>query len=139
MALALTLRGKPKPLPWAWSCWALWAAASTVGAAGAAAPFKAPPSLNAAPPVIAAPPEPTASEVDVLRTGLMGLRQGPHSAALIDGAWVDLGQTARGARLVAITRQGAHLTHPDGRREFLALNPDAQWTPHTARLKEGRP
>lgn len=138
MAVTLTRRRR-SPLR-RLCCWSLWASASTVWAAGAAAPFKAPASLSqASTAAIVAPAEPAASEIDDPSKGLLGLRRSARSSALIDGQWVNVGETARGARLVAITRQGVHLSHPDGRREFLALNPDVQWTPHTVRVNEGRP
>ncbi len=131
-------------------------------AAGSAAPFKppastlAPPAQALAPPSLPTPapapeavpaPEDPAASAPAQPLGLSGIRRGAHSAALIDGAWVDLGQTARGARLVAVTAHGAQLAHPDGRREFLPLSPEAQWSPHRPAaggvvktpVKEGRP
>ncbi len=113
-------------------------------ALGASAPFKPPvlPSSGELPVMAAAAPEPAASDAvidEVPSKGLFGIRSGPRSAALIDGQWVDVGQRVRGARLLSVTPQGARLGHPDGRREFLELNPEVRWTPHRAAAKEGRP
>jgi hypothetical protein len=54
---------------------------------------------------------------------LTGLRLGAAPQALIDGRWHRLGDIARGATLVAITRDGATLRYPDGRAERLGLWP----------------
>lgn len=102
-------------------------------AAGRAAPFKPPASTLTAPALPSSPQplgEPATAMPDPAQ-GLLGIRRGARSAALMDGTWVDVGQTARsGARLVSVTALGAHLIHPDGRREFLALSPQARWSPH---------
>lgn len=113
-------------------------------ALGAAAPFKPPvlPSSGDLPVLAAAAPEPAASDAvleDLPTKGLFGIRRGPRSAALIDGEWIEVGQQVRGARLLSVTPQGAQLGHPDGRREFLELNPEVRWTPHRPAVKEGRP
>jgi hypothetical protein len=118
----------------------LWSALGAL-ALGSAAPFLPPARAAAADAAseAAMPAEAGSSAPAEAPPGLLGIRSGPRSAALIDGAWVDVGQQARGARLVSVTREGAHLTHPDGRREFLPLNPEARWTPHRPLVKEKRP
>jgi hypothetical protein len=64
-------------------------------------------------------------------TGLLGLKLGTHSAALIDGNWLKVGQSTKGAQLVDITQEGVHLRHSNGRREILVLSPDARWIRRT--------
>jgi hypothetical protein len=56
-------------------------------------------------------------------SGLTGLRFGRKPQALIDGEWVALGQTVRGARLARLRPQHALLVHPDGREERLSMFP----------------
>ena len=61
----------------------------------------------------------------VVANGLSGVRVGPRAAALIDGQWVAVGGTARGARLLSVQSDAATLRHADGRVERLLLNPAA--------------
>lgn len=58
-------------------------------------------------------------------SGLAGVRLGTPAQALIDGRWHRAGDAVRGARLVAVTRTGVTLHHPDGRAEQLFLLPGA--------------
>ncbi len=54
---------------------------------------------------------------------LSGVRLGHTPAALIDGEWITLGHSARGARLVSLRAHDAVLQHADGRIERVALFP----------------
>ncbi len=56
-----------------------------------------------------------------LPAALTGVRLGRAPAALIDGEWVPLGASVRGAQLQRVQRAGAELRHADGRVEWLAL------------------
>jgi hypothetical protein len=105
---------------------ALLCSAGAAHALGPAAPFT-PPRAAAAPPAgaIAAAPQTSA---------LAGVRLGTPAQALIDGQWLRSGATVRGAVLVAITRHGVTLRHPDGRAEQLWLLP----RPATAEHPHGR-
>lgn len=69
----------------------------------------------------------------------MGLKLGAHRSALIDGHWLKVGQSARGAQLVDINNEGVHLRHANGRREIWGLSPQAQWTPRTPPVKVKAP
>jgi hypothetical protein len=117
-------------------------AAAGAAAMGSADPFTPPPSSRTARPAGAVslpgaqPPAQgpgTASPAGTAAStpALAGLRLGRHGAALIDGNWVPLGGSVRGARLVALTPLGASLQHDDGHREFMPLNPDIQFSPRT--------
>lgn len=55
---------------------------------------------------------------------LAGVRLGTKPAALIDGEWIALGHSVRGARLAQVRAQAVTLQHVDGRLERLALFPD---------------
>lgn len=87
-------------------------------ALGPQAPFTPPGAASAA-----AAASPTAAEPEF--GGLSGVRLGTRPQALIDGRWLRLGEAVRGARLGTVTRHGATLLHPDGRREHLWLLPTA--------------
>jgi len=87
-------------------------------ALGPQAPFTPPGAASAA-----AAASPTAAEPEF--GGLSGVRLGTPPQALIDGRWHRLGEPVRGARLGAVSRHGATLLHPDGRREHLWLLPTA--------------
>jgi len=76
--------------------------------------------------------------VAVQRTGLSGVRLGKTPAALIDGEWITLGDTVRGARLAAVRLHEVVLQHADGRIERIAMFPEpaspAASAPATERL-----
>lgn len=115
-------------------------AAAGAQALGSAAPFT-PPS-RAVPPSALPATEATPAAVADGPPQLTGLRLGRPSTALIDGAWVGLGDSIGGARLVALTPLGARLQHGDGRQEFLPLNPGIHFAPHPsapAPHRGGRP
>lgn len=65
---------------------------------------------------------------------LGGLRLGSTPAALIDGRWVPIGGTARGARLKDIQPPYALLQHPNGRLERLALDGTRDGAPTPAHV-----
>lgn len=102
---------------------------SSAYAVGPQAPFT-PPSvaLNHA-----TAPDSAASDAEATPPqGLLGLRLGQTPAALIDGLWIQIGQFARGARLVDVQPGQARLRHADGRVETLHLFADpsaAAWRP----------
>ena len=91
--------------------------------------YAAPAALPApAPTPIAAPlPAGAASDVESAAAlpGLVGLRLGNAPAALIDGAWVRVGQTVRDARLIEVLPSAVRLRHADGRLETVALFTDS--------------
>ena len=64
-------------------------------------------------------------------SGMNGIQLGARPRALIDGEWVGLGETVRGARLQALRADEAELLHPDGRLEHLRLTPLVEWQPKT--------
>ena len=97
---------------------------------GAGDPFTPPQRLRAAGP--AAADEARLASEGTASHGLGGLRVGARPAALIDGAWIAQGARVRGASLVAVGLQEAHLRHPDGRVERLSLSPDVQRTTRPA-------
>ena len=103
--------------------------------AGAGDPFNPPPGLRTTPGTAAAgvtDAETTSiGNQTALVLGLGGLRVGARPAAYIDGEWVGLGAHVRGAKLIAVHLQEAHLRHPDGRVERLSLAPDVQRKPNT--------
>lgn len=104
---------------------------SVAFAVGPQAPFTPPhAALNHA----AAPASAASDAHATLPQGLLGLRLGPTPAALIDGLWIQIGQLARGARLVAVQPGQARLRHADGRVEALHLFADpsaAAWRPRS--------
>lgn len=61
----------------------------------------------------------------VVASGLSGVRTGHRAAALIDGQWLAVGDTVRGARVLSVQADAATLRHADGRIERLLLNPAA--------------
>lgn len=63
--------------------------------------------------------------------GLKGVRLKRHVGAVIDGQWVALGGTVRGAKLEAVGAKEATLRHPDGQAEVLQLYADAMPTAPT--------
>ena len=88
-------------------------------ALGPAAPFL-PPRTAAAAALDSATP--AAAPVGATAAGLVGIRLGTTTMALIDGQWWLLGSRPRGALLTAVTSRGAWLRHADGRIEHLALH-----------------
>lgn len=106
-----------------------WCCVSGAWAVGPQAPFTPPPAALSH----AAAPDSAASEAEAAGPqGLLGLRLGPTPAALIDGLWIQIGQFARGARLVDVQPGQARLRHADGRVEALHLFADpsaAAWRP----------
>ena len=101
------------------------AAPAVCAAMGSSAPFTPP-----RPAAALATSAGAASAVDdnadaATAIGLSGVRVGPRAAALIDGQWVAVGDTARGARLLSVQADAATLRHADGRVERLLLNPAA--------------
>lgn len=108
------------------------AAPAVCAAMGSAAPFT-PPRAAAASASAAGAFNTADDNVDaVLTNGLSGVRVGPRAAALIDGQWVAVGDTARGARLLSVQADAATLRHADGRVERLLLNPAALLSAKTA-------
>lgn len=108
------------------------AAPAVCAAMGSAAPFT-PPRAAAASASAASAVNAADDSVDaVLANGLSGVRVGPRAAALIDGQWVAVGDTARGARLLSVQADAATLRHADGRVERLLLNPAALLSAKTA-------
>jgi hypothetical protein len=94
----------------------LSAAAAPACALGPSAPFTPPAAAASAPAIDSAQ---TAAAADA--SGLAGVRLGATPQALIDGHWHRAGDAVRGARLVAVTRHGVTLQHPDGRVDQLFL------------------
>ena len=108
------------------------AAPSICAAMGSAAPFT-PPRAAAASASAASAFNAADDSADVASAnGLSGVRVGPRAAALIDGQWVAVGDTARGARLLSVQADAATLRHADGRVERLLLNPAALLSAKTA-------
>lgn len=105
-------------------------AGAAVGLAGAAqalgptAPFTPPAPRPGAAQAAAAPASGAegAGPAAAASAALVGLRLRSHPMALIDGRWSRLGDTVRGGRITSIEVAGVHLSHPDGRTEFLAWN-----------------
>ncbi len=89
---------------------------SSANALGPAQPFAPPAKLSA---------NDGAAALALATNGLTGLRLGSRPAALINGEWLHIGQTTRGAKLISITQQQAQLLHPDGRSETLLLAADS--------------
>lgn len=142
MALSVVKRARSWPPPhWAWGALCCVSVSGATWAAGPSAPFKVPTRLSAAPPMamidvpLKALDRASADTPSAKPAVLLGVKLGAYSAALIDDNWVKIGQSARGALLTKITPESAHLRHPDGRREILALSPDAQWKLHTPPVK----
>lgn len=109
-------------------CAPLLATSSAALAMGAAAPFAPPPRVAvpaaAAAPAAADPSAPAvANAANAIGAGLSGIHLGTRPRALIDGDWVALGETVRGARLHALRADEAQLRHPDGRIEHLRFTP----------------
>ena len=95
------------------------------------------PSLALGPTAPFTPPARTAATGDATPSadapvadtgGLTGLRLRNHPMALIDGQWLRIGDTVRGARISAIRADGAWLRHADGRNELLPWNGEAERT-----------
>jgi hypothetical protein len=93
-------------------------------ALGPAAPF-APPRVAAAPVAAASAASAASAAADpsAAAGGLGGVHLGLRPTALIDGEWRQVGETVRGATVLAIDAQGARLAHADGRIEQLSLVP----------------
>jgi len=76
--------------------------------------------------------------VAVQGAGLSGVRLGKTPAALIDGEWITLGDSVRGARLTAVRLHEVVLQNADGRIERIAMFPEpaspAASAPATERL-----
>ena len=108
-------------------------AVPSIGSAmGSSAPFT-PPRAAAASPDPASAVNAVDENADAISAnGLSGVRVGPRAAALIDGQWVAVGDTARGARLLSVQADAATLRHADGRVERLLLNPAAPLSAKTA-------
>ena len=105
------------------------AAPAVCAAMGSAAPFTPPRAAAASASAVNAVDD----GVDVASAnGLSGVRVGPRAAALIDGQWVAVGDTARGARLLSVQADAATLRHADGRVERLLLSPAALLSAKTA-------
>ena len=101
------------------------AAPAVCAAMGSSAPFT-PPRPAAASTSLANAASAVDDNADAATAiGLSGVRVGPRAAALIDGQWVAVGDTARGARLLSVQADAATLRHADGRVERLLLNPAA--------------
>jgi hypothetical protein len=128
-------------------CAPLLAASSAALAMGAAAPFAAPPRVAvpaaAAASAAADPLAPAvanaasaANAANAIGAGLSGIHLGTRPRALIDGDWVALGETVRGARLHALRADEAQLRHPDGRLEHLRFTPlvELHARPHSSSL-----
>ena len=104
-------------------------APAVCAALGSSAPFTPPRAAAASASAVNAVDD----GVDVASAnGLSGVRVGPRAAALIDGQWVAVGDTARGARLLSVQADAATLRHADGRVERLLLNPAALLSAKTA-------
>jgi hypothetical protein len=103
------------------SAWGLIAAALCATlptlAMGPREPFTPPAVLAASAPAVAA-----SAPVAAAGFGLAGVRMGSRPAALIDGRWVPLGHSVRGARLAQLSPQAVVLQHPNGRRERLSMS-----------------
>ena len=122
-------------------CAPLLATSSAALAMGAAAPFAPPPRVAvpaaAAAPAAADPSAPAvANAANAIGAGLSGIHLGTRPRALIDGDWVALGETVRGARLHALRADEAQLRHPDGRIEHLRFTPlvELHARPHSSSL-----
>ena len=129
---ALTSRRRPILAVWLALCGPLITTTSVL-AMGAAAPFTPPPRV-AAPTAAAASAPASAATLDpttpalvnsavATESGLSGMHLGSPPRALIDGEWVAVGDTVRGARLQALHADEAQLRHPDGRLERLRMAP----------------
>lgn len=125
-------------------CAPLLATSSAALAMGAAAPFAPPPRVAvpaaAAAPAAADPSAPAvanaANAANAIGAGLSGIHLGTRPRALIDGDWVALGETVRGARVHALRADEAQLRHPDGRIEHLRFTPlvELHARPHSSSL-----
>ena len=101
-------------------CAALLAGVTPAGAIGPRDPFT-PPGKEAV--VVVPPLESLSTVAPPVGAGLTGMRFGARPQALIDGEWVAVGKTVRGARLARLLPQHAVLVHPGGREERLPLFP----------------
>lgn len=127
-------------------CAPLLATSSAALAMGAAAPFAPPPRVAvpaaAAAPAAADPSAPAvANAANAIGAGLSGIHLGTRPRALIDGDWVALGETVRGARVHALRADEAQLRHPDGRIEHLRFTPlvELHARPHSSSLPTPSP
>lgn len=94
--------------------WAMLASAAAC-AMGPSAPFAAPSSGL---------PEQAGLDAGIANVqGLAGVRLGRQAGAVIDGVWVQKGQTVRGAVLETISRSRVVLRYPDGHTESLDMFP----------------
>ena len=95
-------------------------------AVGPEAPFTPPAkALPVTAPLPAASAASSADPAAATPPALTGLRMGHTPAALIDGAWVGVGQEVRGARLIEVRPGAVRLRHADGRLETMALFTDS--------------
>ena len=141
MAVTLMPMGLSRPLAALALCGPVLAAPCAM-AMGAAAAFTPPARvvIAAASPASAPVPSPTADPVALsgaaaqppapAASGLNGIRLGTQPRALIDGDWIALGGSVRGARLNAVRSGEAQLRHPDGRLEQLRLAPQVELFSH---------
>ncbi len=127
-------------------CAPLLATSSAALAMGAAAPFAPPPRVAvpaaAAASAAADPSAPAvANAANAIGAGLSGIHLGTRPRALIDGDWVALGETVRGARVHALRADEAQLRHPDGRIEHLRFTPlvELHARPHSSSLPTPSP
>jgi len=113
MAGAVNERAPRAPGPTSAAAWALLLWPAWAAALGPAQPFQ-PPS----------PAQGHAAEAQPQTAGLTGVRLGTAPAALIDGTWVALGASARGARVAEVHPRHVLLRYPDRRAVRLAMAED---------------